>query len=509
MSNLVRWARRGSRSVEPISPWPAITIDQMLGQFGYLGLGYGPGTIQGSLQQPRETIEATFTGIINGAYKSNGAVFACVLTRMMIFSEAHFQFRQRRRGRPGALFGTDELLILEEPWPNATTGDLLRRALLDVDTSGNFYATKVPRQDGKGMRLARLRPDWITIILGSYRKDTSGQFDPFAELVGYVFEPGGPGSGEDPMFFLPEEVMHWAPIPDPAATYRGMSWIQPVIAEVLGDRVMTTHKTMYFENGATPNLVVSMDTGKMNRATFEEWISTFEDQHAGAINAYKTLYLGMGAEAKTIGSNLKDLEYAVVQGHGETRISAAAGVPAIIVGFSEGLESATYSNFAQARRAFSDKTLRPLWRDFAGSASVLVNVPGGSELWYDDRDIGFLQEDQKDLADQQLTKATAMKQLTDAGYTPESVVKAIEANDMTLLEHSGLFSVQLRPPNSGDPNQPSQGGQNGNGNGASAGTNGNNGQSSLGSAGRRVRMAGSSEPFEELAKALAAMANRN
>src|SRR5206468_3719025 len=114
----------------------------------------------------------------------------------------------------------------------------------------------------------------------------------------------------------------------------------------------------------------------------EQWVEVFEDQHEGALNAYKTLYLGQGADATVVGSNLKDLDYAIVQGHGETRISAAGGMPAIIVGFSEGLEAATYSNFNQARRLCGDKTLRPWWRNLCASLQTLVPAPPGAELWY-------------------------------------------------------------------------------------------------------------------------------
>jgi len=32
------------------------------------------------------------------------------------------------------------------------------------------------------------------------------------------------------------------------------------------------------------------------------------------------------------------------------------------------------------------------------------------------------------------------------GFTPESAVAAVNAQDITLLKHSGLTSVQLQPP---------------------------------------------------------------
>jgi hypothetical protein len=83
----------------------------------------------------------------------------------------------------------------------------------------------------------------------------------------------------------------------------------------------------------------------------------------------------------------------------------------------------------------------------AGSVAHLVEVPDGAELWYDDRDIPFLQEDQKDAAEVQSTNATSIKTLVDAGFTPESVTAAVGAGDLSQLQHTGLFSVQLQPPN--------------------------------------------------------------
>jgi hypothetical protein len=92
--------------------------------------------------------------------------------------------------------------------------------------------------------------------------------------------------------------------------------------------------------------------------------------------------------------------------------------------------------------------MRPLWRNVAGSFAKLVNVPAGAELWYDGRDISFLQEDQKDEADIQQTQAVTIRELINSGYEPDSVVSAVSAGDFSLLKHTGLVSVQLQEPGS-------------------------------------------------------------
>ena len=443
----------------------ALAFQEWVNYFNFNGLNY-PFIPSGTLGGKTEEIGSDFAGIIEGAYKANGIVFACMLTRLMVFSEARFQFRQIRNGRPGNLFGTPALKPLETPWMNATTGDLLTRMIQDADLAGNFFGvdastlsrlrpdrTRAPQLSG----IRRMRPDWVTIVSGS-ETDPQHPADALdAEIIAYFYHPNGISNDSDPIILRPDQVAHFAPIPDPAAHWRGMSWLTPVLREVMGDQAANTHKLRFFENGATPNLVVTV-SDKVREDAFERWVSKMEKQHAGLANAYKTLYLGGGADAKVVGADLKQIEFAETQSAGEVRIAAAAGVPPVIAGLAKGLESSTYSNYSQARRRFADGTMRPLWRNAAGSLASIVKVPTDSELWYDDRDIAFLREDEADAANIQQTQSISIKTLIDAGYTPESVVKAIQSGDFSQLAHSGLVSVQLFEPGA-DPNASSSNGQ--------------------------------------------------
>lgn len=422
--------RQGRRSE------PAISLDDWASWFSFNGTPYGI-TLNTTMRPDREDIAGDFGGLVQGAYKSNGVVFACMLARMSLFSEARFQFRQIRQGRPGDLFGTSALEILEQPWTNGTTGDLLTRMIQDADLAGNFYARIRPN------RLERMRPDWVSIILASETNPETPGWQADATIAGYCYWPGGMGNG-DPELMLPEEVVHFAPTPDPAAHFRGMSWLTPVIREIMADGAATRHKLKFFENGATPNLVVKTDLN--NTDQFKQWVELMREKSEGLANAYKTLYLGAGADATVVGANFRQIDFKVTQGAGETRIAAASGVPPVIVGLSEGLASATYANYSQARRRFADGTMRPLWRNASASLAPAVNVPSDSELWYDDRDIPFLKEDRKDDAAIQQAQAQAIRTLVDGGYVPESVVEAIVAGDLNRLKHTGLFSVQLQPP---------------------------------------------------------------
>ena len=392
-----------------------------------------------------ERIGNDLLAYVDSIYKSSGPVFALMAVRQMVFSEARFQFRSFNGGRPGDLFGTAALARLERPWPNGTTGDLLSRMIQDADLAGNAFVTN------HGGSLRRMRPDRVTIVLGSKTESDPELVHEAldAEVIAYLYRPTSTKSDRD-VILLPSEVAHFAPIPDPEFHFRGMSWITPVIKEVSADLAATRHKAKFFENGATPSFVV-----RMNESLTPEQVQRFkeimEERHAGVDNAYRTMYLGGGADITPLTMDLRQLDFKATQGAGETRLAAAAGVPSTIVGFSEGLSGSSLNagNYGSAKRRFVDGTIRPLWRNVAGSLSSLIDIPAGAELWYDARDIAFLREDAKDAAEIFQTEASTVAALVREGFTPESAAAAVAAQDVGLLVHSGLLSVQLQPPGAG------------------------------------------------------------
>jgi hypothetical protein len=143
---------------------------------------------------------------------------------------------------------------------------------------------------------------------------------------------------------------------------------------------------------------------------------------------------------------MRQLDFKITQGAGETRICAAGGVPPIIVGLSEGLQYATYSNYGSARRKFGDHWARPQWRSVSAAAAGLLAPPDRpARLWTDDRDIPFLREDQKDAAEIQRIDGSTIVSLSTGGFTRKSAVVAVAARDMTLLEEDpNWVSVQLQ-----------------------------------------------------------------
>jgi hypothetical protein len=436
------------RIVERRTPARSITtIDDYLaalGSFNFNGNSYPLGGVQQTLAgQPVERIADNLIGLAAGAYASHGPIFACMLIRSAVFSAISFRWQRMSDGRGSEMFGTSALDILQRPWlPGGTTQDLLSRMIQDADLAGSSYsALDVPlaRLGGDDRPdIVRLRPDWVDIVMRP-RFINGGHVG--WRKVGYVYREGGEG---DLVPLLLSEVAHFAPQPDPLANWRGMSWLTPVIREIQNDKLMSAHQREFFRNGATPNMVVRMPE-RMSADQFRQFTSKMDDGHRGVENAYKTLYLGGGADVTVVGKDFKQVDFTALQGRSESRIAQAANVPAVLAGFAEGLEASTYSNYAQARRRFADGTMHPLWQNAAGSLAPLMPDLGADvRLWYDATNVPFLREDERDHAEIQQMQANTIRSLIDAGYEPKSVVAAVDAGDWRLLVHSGLYSVQLQ-----------------------------------------------------------------
>jgi phage portal protein BeeE len=404
-----------------------ITFDQWASMFNTPFTSWGP------QQDVEEVVQA-----LGGAVKANGPTFALVQARAMVFSEARFLWRRFDNGRPQDLFWNQDLQPLDRPWPGGTTGDLLARMEFDASRAGNAYVRRV-RSD----LLNVMNPEWVMIILGSNEDADNPQEASDVTVVGYIYDP--PNGRR--LFLEPHEVAHYAPIPDPDFRFLGMSWITPVLEDVLGDQSGAVHKNEFFKHAATPNLILKFPEG-MKRRQIEEYAKLIDARHAGAENSYKTMYLGGGADPITVGRDFRQMDFAVTQGKGESRLAAASGVPPSWVGFSEGLQGSALNagNFTAARRRFADGTMRPLWRNAAASLETILKSPGGSaQLWYDTRDIAFLREDKQVAAEIQGREAATIVNLVRDGFTPDSVVSAVKNNDWSLLVFDERFiSVQLQ-----------------------------------------------------------------
>ncbi len=438
----MEWLRGPSSDEERDAPVIGFNewVQLVSGSFGWNGVQFS------TSDSPQEQMAGTYGQLGSLAYQQNGIVFACMAVRQGLFRQMRFQ----RRRSDGSTFNgpTAKLDPLKQPWPGGTTSDLLARAITHHDLGGNAFFVKT-----RGGGMALLRPDWVDLVIGSNAADASDvAWDPDAQVVGYAYHPGGRQSGHRTIHYLSDEVAHWAMYPDPLAQFRGMSWLTPIVREIQSDKAASEHKQKFFENSATPQMVVKVDAPSLS--DYEQYVELFKRQKEGVGNAYSTLFTARGVDATVVGKDMAQMDFKNVQGAGEVRIAAAAQTPPVIVGLSEGLSGSSLNtgNFQAARRLLVDGFGSQAWGNLCGTLDWLFppQEATGGRLWPDLSEVAFMKEDQQDAAVIQSTKAETLSKLIAGGYTPESAVKTVVADDFSLLEHTGLYSVQLQPPGSGN-----------------------------------------------------------
>jgi phage portal protein BeeE len=403
-------------------------LDRLIRRDGYWeGQASGAAVLTSSYASAdREAVLPQLTAWAQNANASSAVVFGASLTRLALFCEARFQYQAKDDKH---LFGNQTLAKLEVPFgPDTTTGDLLARMEQDAFLAGQAYIWDAPGED----RLVRLRPDWVTIVSEAVPVAGGGFY---RRPVGYWWEPPKTVLDQGDGFLVPaEECVHWRPIPDPQADFRGMSPLTPVYRDVLGDDGLVQHKIRYLQNAASPNLLIKYSQ-KLQPATVDSIRERMHSRYGSANNAYKTLVLDQGADATVIGNSLQQMDFSGVSAVGTERILAACSVPGVLVGL-EPLRGAG-RGFQESMQKFANLWARPQWRSACGALEKLLDVPAGNRLWYDTSDIQALQDGLMERGQTALVQAQALLALVQAGYTHDSAVTAVQSMDLSQLQAGG------------------------------------------------------------------------
>jgi len=386
----------------------------------------------------------TFEAYVEKLHKGTSIISAAAHQRALLVSQVVPQWR---RFSDGDLFGNRSLSVFENPH-NGSRAEFFYRLELDATYGGSAF---ICLDEG---RVRRLSPDRCSVVLASpsspdWDGDPSGGVCPYdAEVVGLLYHESRVGGVMQA--FLPGEFVIWRPEPDPINFWRGMSWVQSCLQEVVADQQATDHQQKFFENAATPSVVVMMDPSKSPQET-QEFARVFNSKFSGHRNAYKSWFLGGGTDVKIIGSTLESLSLRDLTGGFENRVAVRSRIPNVILGGREGLSGSSLNtgNYNSARRMFADGWLAPHLDGLMSTLAELVPAPSNAELTWDRDRVLFLQEDVQQQADINSTKAATIRTLIDGGFDPESVVAAVDRGKLDMLVHTGKLSVQLQPPDQG------------------------------------------------------------
>lgn len=326
-------------------------------------------------------IQPLFLNLVAEGVRINSAVFACLTTLVWGFGEADMIV--------AASDGTeipDHRLkkLLDRPNEDMTGRQLRQTILLYAAISGNGYLWIQRNNFGEAIALWPLNDSQVQVVPG--RNSREG-------LVRYYMIADG-GSVYDGTRINKEDIIHFKFMPDGANPELGLGGLQAAARDIDTDNEMGTYTFSLLRNNAIPPVVITMAEGEIVDEDVAMRLRQSWKERLGGSNRGLPAFLEAGMDVKTLGSELNEAAYAAMHALPESRIAATLRVPPILAGLKVGLDNSTYSNYAEARAAFTEDTLSPLWAAFAEVINMrLVGEDDGIHIIFNLDEIRSLQED--------------------------------------------------------------------------------------------------------------------
>ena len=277
--------------------------------------------------------------------------------------------------------------------------------------SGNAFI-QLTAAPGLAPSLHLLRPDRITVVAGEdgWVEGFEYQAGPQKRLLPLVSPDVTSGIIHLKMFHPLDDLTGFAPL------------CAAQMALDTHNATASWNKAL-LDNSARPSgalIYAPADGGNLTDDQYERLKSELEDGYAGATRAGRPLLLEGGLDWKPMSLTPKDMDFLEAKHSAAREIALTFGVPPMLLGIPG---DNTYSNYAEANRAFYRMTVLPLINRVAGELTAVLapHFGNGLRLEHDtDRIEGLSQE--RDLLWSRLTAATF---LTDdekreaLGYGPK------------------------------------------------------------------------------------------
>lgn len=237
------------------------------------------------------------------------------------------------------------LALLAKPNPRQTGADLIEQLAGYLLVSGNAYLERVAILD-EVRELHALRPDRMKVVPGA---------EGWAEV--YEYRAGG-SSVRFAMNETPAPILHLT-LFNPLDDHYGMSPLEAAQASLDVHNAASAWNKALLDNAARPSgaLVYSAAGGNLSDEQFERLKSELEAHYQGAANAGRPLLLEGGLDWKGLSLSPKDMDFVEAKHIAAREIALSFGVPPMLLGIPG---DNTYSNYAEANRAFYRQTVVPL-----------------------------------------------------------------------------------------------------------------------------------------------------
>ena len=275
-------------------------------------------------------------------YRKNAIVYRCV--RLIAEAAASVELT--------TFVGDQEITnhpakhLLDRPNPREAGRQFMESLYGHLLISGNAYI-EAAMLDAAIHELYVLRPDRMRIIQGA-----SGWPEAYEYTVG----------GRSIRFAVDEAdqcgILHLS-LFDPVDDHYGMPPLAAAQMALDTHNAASAWNKALLDNAARPSgaLVYTADGGNLTDEQFERLKAELESNFQGAMNAGRPILLEGGLDWKPLSMSPKEMDFLEAKAGAAREIALAFGVPPLLLGLPG---DNTYSNYAEANRAFWRQTIIPM-----------------------------------------------------------------------------------------------------------------------------------------------------
>lgn len=343
--------------------------------------------------------------LINEGYKQNSAVSACATTLQLTFPEPPLLAGTEEESRFIPNYNHPIMQLLKHPNPDMGMAEFLQFVIAYNSIGGNAYIWKQRAVNRKVIALWPFSDVHISPIAGH---DTNEGF------VGYYEYNAGDGKK---IQISKEDIIHWKWMVDPQNPWKGIGPIELSAREVDRDNEASSYIYSLLKNNAVPPVVITLEE---NDDSTQEELDMMSLKWTQKHGSGQPAFITAGMKVEQMGYDLNKLAAETLADVPETRIAANFHVPPSVAGLNVGVKRSDYGDTA-ARKAFTEQTLMALWRSLAsellnGLKDEYPNTPENFIIWFDTRNVGALQELEKD-------KRTSVNELWKSGLFTRAEAK--------------------------------------------------------------------------------------
>lgn len=385
--------------------------------------------VTGWASTPATYTTSNYEARVKEGYHKNELLFACIDAKGNTAASAELCIKDKATGEEVEDHPVAQLM--KQPNPLMSGFDFWYFTIANLDLAGAAYWQKIRNNAGQVIALWPMRPDWVSIIPDKMRV-----------IGGYEYKP--PGAGQPTRFDVADVLVFKHH--DPGNILGTTSRVQIAARAVDVDNAETDLIRKIWESGGVP---MGLLTSKLKltdndvKSIQERWAQ----KYGGSKNWHIPAVLDSDATYQRMQMNFAEMGLEFLDGRDETRICMVMGVPPIILGTTYGLSRSTFSNYAEARRAWWEDSLVPQYKKLADTfnAQLVAEIDPTVCAEWDFDSVPALRENE----DAKWARATAA--LNAGGITVNMFLEEIGAENIGadgeyFLRSSAVVAVPVGNP---------------------------------------------------------------